>query len=172
MTFLKHSVETPQVSDYDQIKLNNKPVIFRFKLFVNLSWNQFLYFKIPMKSNKIHFHFFFLNRKTWNQHKSTSMLIWIFIQTWKFLLFNLIKTNKTECCITNTPMIHVYKSMYILFNSNHPVGINIHWTKFTFSIMESLPQCVPQDIYVKAYYLHIIFLTTAVQYIYITKYNI
>ena len=68
----------------------------------------------------------------------------------------------------STPMIHVYKFMYILFNGNHPVGINIHWTKFTFSIMESLPQCVPQDIYMKAYYLHIIFLTTAVQYIYIS----
>jgi hypothetical protein len=52
----------------------------------------------------------------------------------------------------STPMIHVYKFMYILFNGNHPVGINIHWTKFTFSIMESLPQCVPQDIYMKAYY--------------------
>jgi len=63
MTFLKHSVETPQVSDYDQIKLNNKPVIFWFRLLVNLSWNQFLYFKIPMKSNKIHFHWFFKTEK-------------------------------------------------------------------------------------------------------------
>ena len=63
MTFLKHSVENPQVSDYDQIKLNNKPVILWFKLLVNLSWNQFLYFKIPMKSNKIHFHFFCLKQK-------------------------------------------------------------------------------------------------------------